>query len=159
MTLLLPVMPLLVGCNTALDVYESKAAPAVVVSPGTNGALSLISRTPSSDVLLVTGAVQQVDLPFVNSPAVGGDKATCMLLVPADSIPAHPHLRRVALHYDNHGWLQGLSTGMQVVLRFKKNGEFDGLQFPANFIQANGAGNLSQPVRPGTNQAPAAAAQ
>src|SRR5436305_6576982 len=103
-------MALVAGCKSALDVYESKAPPAVVVSTNTNGTLSLTSSGLSSEVVLVTGAVQRVDIPLLNSPSIAGDKATCILSVPAHSIPAHPHLRRVALHYDNHGWLQALNA-------------------------------------------------
>src|SRR5215471_4498567 len=101
-----------VGCKSALDVYESKAPPAVLVS--TNGALSLASRDVSPDIVLVTGVVQRVDTPLLNSPSLAGDKATAMLLVPAGSIPAAPDFRKVAFHYDNHGWLQSLKTGTQL---------------------------------------------
>jgi hypothetical protein len=51
-------MPFLVACKNAMDIYESKAPPVVVVSTGTNGALSLASRDLSSDIVLVTGTVQ-----------------------------------------------------------------------------------------------------
>ena len=140
---ILLLMTLGAGCKSALDVYESKAPPAVVVSTNTNGTLSLASRGLSSQIVLVTRAVQRVDLPLLNSPSIAGDKATCMLSVPAHSIPAHPDFRRVALHYDNHGWLQGLKAGTQLVIRFHKNGEFDGVQFLASFNQPNGSANQS----------------
>jgi hypothetical protein len=154
---MLLLMVLVAGCKSALDVYESKAPAAVVVSTNSNGTLSLASRGLSSEIVLVTAAVQRVDLPLLNSPSIAGDKATCMLSVPAHSIPAHPNFRRVALHYDNHGWLQGLDAGTQLVLRFQKNGEFGGVEFPANFIQQNGPANRSQPVSLQTNQPSAAA--
>ena len=154
---ILLLVALVAGCKNALDVYESKAPAAVVASTNTNGALSFASRDLSSEVMLVTGAVQRVDLPLVNSPSLVGDKARCLLLVPADSIPAHPDSCRVALHYDNDGWLQGLKLGDGLVLRFQKNGEFDGVQFPANFIQQSGAANGSQPIRPETNSTSSAA--
>src|SRR5579864_9555186 len=144
------LMALVAGCKDALDVYESKAPAAVVVSTHTNGTLSLASRDVSSEVVLVTGVVQRVDLPLVNSPSIAGGKAACMLLVPAHSIPAHPDFRRVTLHYDNQGWLQGVKAGTELVLRFQKNGEFGGVQFPANFIQ-KGTANRSQPVLLQTN--------
>ncbi len=121
---MLLLMALVAGCKNALDVYESKATAAVVLSTNTNGTLSLASRDLSSKVVLVTGAVQRVDLPLVNSPSIAGDKATCRLLVSAHSIPSHPDTCRVALHYDNHGWLQNLNPGTQLVLRFQKNGDF-----------------------------------
>jgi hypothetical protein len=154
---MLLLVALLAGCKSALDVYESKAAPAVIASTNTNGTFSLASRDLSSDIVLVTGAVQKVELPLLNSPSLAGDNATCMLLVPANSIPAHSDLHRVTLHYDNLGWLQGIRAGTQLVLRFQKNGEFDGVQFPANFIQPNGAANGSQPVSLQTNQPSSAA--
>ncbi len=153
---MLLLVALLAGCKSALDVYESKAPSAVVVSTNTNGTLSLASAGLSSEVVLVTGAVQRINLPLLNSPSIAGDKATCMLSVPAHSIPAHPNFSRVALHYDNHGWLQGLNAGTQVVLRFQKNGEFAGVQFPANLFQLTGAANRSQPVSSQTNQPSAA---
>ncbi len=151
-SLLILLMPLLAGCNNALDVYESKAAPAVAVATGTNGTPSFASRDLSPDVVLITGAVQRVDPPLVNSASIAGDKATCIVLVPTDAIPAHPHSRRVALHYDSDGWLQGIKAGAQLVLRFQKSGDFDGVQVPMNFIQPNGAAKRSQPVRSETNQ-------
>ena len=150
-------MVLLAGCKNALDVYESKAPAAVVVSTNTDGTLSLASRDLSSEVILVTGMVQRVDLPFFNSPSLAGDKATCLLLVPVHSIPAHPDFSRVALHFDNHGWLHGLKPGTELRLRFQKDGEFDGIQLPANFIQLTGAANGSQPIRSETNSTSSAA--
>jgi hypothetical protein len=141
---LLLMVALAAGCKNALDLYESKAPAPVVVSAKANGMPSLALRDFSSVGVLITGVVQQVKLPSLNSPSVAGDNATCTLLVPARSIPAHPDVRKVALHYDNHGWLQGLKAGAQLVLRFRKNGEFDGLQLSASFIQPNGAGNRSQ---------------
>jgi hypothetical protein len=138
--MLLLIAPL-AGCKKALDVYESKAPAVLVSSTNTNGTVSLELRTLSSDLTLVTGIVQRVDLPLLNSPSVAGDKATCILSVPADSIPAHPDYSKVALHYDNHGWFQALKPGMHLVLAFRKSGEFGGMQFPANFIQTNGAAN------------------
>src|SRR3954467_5924155 len=150
---LLLLLALVAGCKRALDVYESKARAAVVVST-TNGTLSLASRAVSSDVVLITGAVQRVDLPLLNSASIGGDNATCILLVPSRSIPVHPDVRRVALHYDNHGWLQGLSAGTQLVLLFQKDGGFDGVQLPAN-LPPNRAANW-QPVLSPTNQPSAA---
>jgi len=153
---LLLMVALAAGCKNALDVYESKAPAAVVVSTKTNGMPSLALRDVSSDGVLITGAVRRVDLPLLNSPSVAGDNATCMLLVPARSIPAHPDVRKVALHYDNHGWLQGLKAGAQLVLRFQKNGEFDGVQLSASFVQPNGAGNRNRPVLLQTNQPSAA---
>jgi hypothetical protein len=136
------------GCKDALDVYESKAPAAVIVSTNGNG-LSLPVHELSSQVTFVTGIVQRVKLPLVNSPSIAGDKANCMLLVPANSIPAHPDYQRVALHYDNHSWLQGMKAGMQLVLRFNKDGEFDGVQLPAIFMQQNVTTNRSQPGRTG----------
>jgi hypothetical protein len=137
------------GCKDALDVYESKAPTAVVVSTNGNGTISLAARDLSSEVTFVTGIVQRVELPLVNSPSIAGDKANYMLLVSANSIPAHPDSQRVVLHYDNHGWLQDLKAGMQLVLRFHKHGEFDGVQFPAVFMQQNGTTNRTQPARAG----------
>src|SRR4051812_18884208 len=154
---LLVLLALVAGCKSALDVYESKAKAAVVVSTNTNGTLSLASRAASSDVVLITGAVQRVDLPMINSPAIGGDNATCVLLVPARSIPAHQDIRRVALHYDNHGWLRGLRAGTQLVLQFQKDGGFDGVQFPANPVQPNGPATGRQPISSQINQPSAAA--
>ena len=154
-TAMLLLMALVAGCKSALDVYESKA-PAVVVSTNTDGTLSLASRSLSPKVTFVTGAVQRVDLPFINSPSLAGDKATCLLLVPTRSIPVHSDFCRVVLHYDNHGWLQGLKPGIGLVLRFQKNGEFDGVQLAANFIQS-GAANGSQPIRSETNSTSPAA--
>jgi hypothetical protein len=157
-TVLMVVLVALVpGCKNALDVYESRAPLVVVASTNANGTLSFALRDRSSVVMLVTGAVHRVDSPVPDSPSIAGDKATCVLLVPAHSIPAHPDFCRVALHYDNHGWLQGLTPGAKLVLRFQTNGEFDGVQLPASFIQPNGAANRSQPVRPETSQPPAAA--
>jgi hypothetical protein len=153
---MLLLMALVAGCKNNLDVYESKATPAVIVSTNANGTLSLASRDLSFQVVFVTGTVQRVELPLVNSPSLVGDKATCRLLVPADSIPGHPEFCRIALHYDNHGLLQGLKPGTQLVLRFQKNGEFDGVQFPANFMQLNSATNWSQSVSRQTNQRSAA---
>lgn len=154
---MLLLMALVSGCKNALDVYESKAPIAVVASTNTNGTLSLALRERSSEVMLVTGAVDRVAAPVLDSPSIAGDKATCLLLVPARSIPAYPEFCRVALHYDNHGWLQGLTPGAKLVLRFQTNGEFDGVQLPASFIQPNGATNRNQPVRQETNQPSAAA--
>src|SRR5262249_5719499 len=98
---------LLVGCKKDLHLYESKATPPVIVSTNASGALSFASRDLSSQIVLVTGVVQRVELPLVNSPSLFGDNATCRLLVPAHSIPCNLDLCRIALHYDNHGWLQG----------------------------------------------------
>jgi hypothetical protein len=154
---ILLLIALVAGCQSALDVYESKAALTAVVSTNTNGALSLAWRHLPSEVMLVTGAVQRVELPLVNSPSLAGDKATCILLVPARSIPAHPDFSRVALHYDNHGWLQDLKPGTKLVLRFLKDGEFDGVQLPTNFIQQTGAASGSQPIRSETNPTSSAA--
>jgi len=133
---LLLLLALVAGCNSTLDVYESRVA-APVLSTNTDGTLSIASPDPSSGVTLVTGSVQRVDLPFVNSPSMAGDKATCMILVPAHSIPANPGSSRVALHYDNHGWLQGLQPGIKVVLRFQKSGKFDGVHAPRALPRPN----------------------
>jgi hypothetical protein len=136
--LLLLLMPLLAGCKNALDVYESKAALAVTVAFGTNG-ITLSPSNLAPAAVLVTGAVQRVELPLVNTPSIAGDKAKCIILVPVDAIPAHPDCSKVALHYDSDGWLQGIKEGTQLVLRFKKDGRFDGVQFPPNLIQPSGA--------------------
>jgi hypothetical protein len=114
------------GCQKPLHVYESKK-PAFAVSTNANGAISLNSKPVTSDILLVTGAVQRVNLPLLSSPFIAGDKASCAIGVPARAIPAHPEVSKVVLHYDNHGWLQGLTRGSQIVLRFNKSGEFDGV--------------------------------
>jgi hypothetical protein len=74
---ILLLIALVAGCQSALDVYESKAALTAVVSTNTNGALSLAWRHLPSEVMLVTGAVQRVELPLVNSPSLAGDKASC----------------------------------------------------------------------------------
>jgi hypothetical protein len=131
---------LVTGCRKTLDVYESKSPSPLVTSTNTNGAVLFSSRQAASDTLLITGNVQRVKLPLLNSPSVGGDKASCLLKVPASSIPEHPDVSRVNLHYDNHGWLQGLTPGTEVVLRFQRNGEFDGVYF-SNFIQPAGKTN------------------
>ena len=154
---LILLMALVAGCKNSLDVYESKAPKSVVLSTNADGLFSLASRALSSDVVLVTGAVQRVDFPLVNSPSLAGDKATCVLLVPARSIPAHPDFCRIALHYDNHGLLQGIKSGSELVLRFQKSGEFDGVLLPSNFIQQSGPANGSQPIRSETNSTSSAA--
>jgi hypothetical protein len=151
------LLALIAGCKKDLHVYESRATPPVIVSSNASGTLSLASRDVSSQIVLVTGAVQRVELPVFNSPSLAGDKATCRLLVPAHSIPCYPDFSRIALHYDNHGWLQGLTTGMQLVLRFQKDGEFDGVQLPANFIQPSGVTNRSPSGSSQTNRRSAAA--
>jgi hypothetical protein len=143
---------LLVGCKKDLHLYESKATPTVIVSTNASGTLSLSPRDVASEIVLVTGAVQTVELPVLNSPSLAGDKATCRLLVPAHSIPGYSDFCRIALHYANHGWLQGLKPGMQLVLRFQKNGEFDGVQLPANFIQPSGVTNRSPSGSSQTNR-------
>jgi len=153
---LLLMVALVAGCKNALDLYESKAPAPVVVSTKTKGMPSLALRDFSSGGVLITGVVQRVKLPSLNSPSVAGDNAACVLLVPARSIPAHPDVRKVALHYDNHGRLQGLKAGAQLVLRFQKNGEFDGVQLSGSFLQPNGAGNRNRPVLSQTNQPSAA---
>src|SRR5438876_10816401 len=106
---MLLLMALITGCKNALDVYESKAPLAVVASTNTNGTLSLALRDRSSEVMLVTGAVHRVVAPVLDSPSVVGDNATCLLLVPARSIPAPPDFCTVALHYHHQGSLQGLT--------------------------------------------------
>ena len=128
---------LLVGCQKPLHVYESKT-PAIVISTNANGAISLNSKPVTSDILLITGAVQRVHLPLLNSPSIAGDKASCVIGIPARAIPAHPEVSKVVLHYDNDGWLQSLTQGSQIVLRFHKSGEFDGaFMDPALFGSPN----------------------
>src|SRR5690348_1414138 len=84
--LMVLLVALVGGCKNALDVYESKAPLAVVASTNANGTLSLALRDRSSEVMLVTGAVNRVVSPVLDSPSIAGDKATCLLLVPARSI-------------------------------------------------------------------------
>jgi len=122
------LLVLVAGCKKSLDVYETKK-PTVVASTSSDGTLLLSSRELSSDTLFVTGIVQRVTLPLLNSPSIAGDNASCLLLVPAHSIPARPDFSSVVLHYDNHGWLRGLKVGHEIILRFHKDGEFEGVQF------------------------------
>ncbi|MHC5804592.1 hypothetical protein ACYTX7_10325, partial [Streptococcus pyogenes] len=63
----------------------------------------------------------------INSPSMVGDNASAHISVPARSVPAHPGVSKVILHYDNHRWLMDFKPSDQIILRFNRNGEFDGV--------------------------------